>query len=119
MTDQPILHHRATDSRRGASSDTGFWRRMRRLIRHVPLLDRSLAAYYCARDRETPFYARCALFGAIGYFLMPFDIIPDFIPGIGHIDDAAVMLLAIRLVAHCITPEHKAQGRKRLDQLVG
>jgi uncharacterized membrane protein YkvA (DUF1232 family) len=92
---------------------------MRRLIRHVPLLDRGLAAYYCARDRETPFHARCALFGAIGYFLMPFDVIPDFIPGIGHIDDAAILLLAIRLVAHRITPAHKAQGRERLDQWIG
>jgi uncharacterized membrane protein YkvA (DUF1232 family) len=108
MTDQPL-------SRR--SSD--FWRRLRRLIRHIPLIDRSLAAYYCARDPRTPLYARCALFFAIAYFIMPFDLIPDFIPVVAHIDDAAVMLLALRLVGHSITPVHQEYARRRLDAWIG
>ena len=85
----------------------------------MPLIDRGFAAYYCARDPQTPILARVALFGAIGYFFMPFDVIPDFIPGIGHIDDAAIMLLAIRLVAHRITPEHHDRARQRLDLWAG
>lgn len=104
MTDQPMYRRSA-----------GPWRRLRRLIRHVPLIDRTLAAYYCARDPETPLYARCALFFAIGYFIMPFDLIPDFIPVVAHIDDAAVMLLALRLVSHRVTPDHRESARRRLD----
>jgi len=44
-------------------------------------------------DRRVPFRVRTALFGLGIYLLSPFDIIPDFIPGIGHIDDAIVLLL--------------------------
>jgi len=102
-----------------SSSGSGFWRRLRRLLRRVPLIDRTLAAWYCARDRQTPMKARIALFGALGYFVMPFDAIPDFFPGIGHIDDAAVMLLAIRLVSHRITPAHRELARLRLDRWTG
>lgn len=94
-------------------------RRLRRLIRHIPLIGPTVAAYYCARDSRTPLAARIALFGALGYFIMPFDIVPDFLPGIGHLDDAAVMLLALRLVSHRITPEHRGRAQVRIDQWVG
>lgn len=114
-----MLHPSQHARDRGAAPRLGAWRRMRRLLRRLPLIDHTFAAYYCARDRSTPMPARVALFGALGYFIMPFDVIPDFIPGIGHLDDAAVMLLAIRLVAHRITPEHRERASARLDQLIG
>jgi uncharacterized membrane protein YkvA (DUF1232 family) len=110
MTDQPMFHR---------PGRTGAWRRLRRLIRHIPLIDRTVAAYYCARDPETPLYARGALFFAIAYFIMPFDLIPDFIPFVAHIDDAVVMLLALRLVAHRITPAHQESAQRRLAAWAG
>jgi uncharacterized membrane protein YkvA (DUF1232 family) len=108
MTDQPMYRR-----------PPGTWRRLRRLIRHIPLIDRTLAAYYCARDPETPLYARGAVFFGIAYFIMPFDLIPDFIPVIAHIDDAAVMLLALRIVAHRVTPAHREHARRRLESWTG
>lgn len=102
-----------------AGASTGKRRRLRGLIRRIPLIDRTLAAYYCARDPETPLYARLAIFGAIAYFIMPFDLIPDFIPVVAHIDDAAVMLLAIRLVNHRITPDHRERARILLQRWAG
>ncbi len=50
---------------------------------------------------------------------MPFDLIPDFIPVVAHIDDAAVMLLALRLVAHRVTPAHQESARSRLKAWTG
>jgi len=108
MTDQPMYRR-----------PPGTWRRLRRLIRHIPLINRTLGAYYCARDPETPLYARCAVFFAIAYFIMPFDLIPDFIPFVAHIDDAAVMLLALRLVGRSITPVHQEFARRRLESWTG
>ena len=121
MTDQPLYRQTLSGSKsdRPEGRPGGRIRRLRRLIRHIPLIGPTVAAYYCARDPQTPLPARVALFGALGYFVMPFDIIPDFLPGIGHLDDAAVMLLALRLVAHRITPEHRGRAQVRIDQWIG
>jgi uncharacterized membrane protein YkvA (DUF1232 family) len=119
MTDQPLSQTTHPVRRDVPNPRADFWRRLRRLLRRLPLIDRTLAAWYCARDPQTPLGARIALFGAIGYFIMPLDAIPDFIPGVGHIDDAAVMLLALRLVAHRITPGHHERARLRLDRWIG
>ena len=115
MTDRPF--DRATPAAKAGPSTRR--RSLRRFIRHIPLIDRTLAAYYCARDPQTPLYARLAVFFGIAYFIMPFDLIPDFIPFVAHLDDAAVMLLAIRIVHHRITPEHRERGRLLLDQWAG
>ena len=115
MTDQPVDLGKPA-LRSGTGRGSGFWRWGRRFIRHLPLVETSLAAFYCARDRNTPLHARVALFGAIGYFIMPFDLIPDFIPFVAHIDDAAVMVLAVRSVTKHIKPEHRASALRRLDR---
>jgi uncharacterized membrane protein YkvA (DUF1232 family) len=117
MTDQPMFHQPLSGAKAGPRPRLA--RRLRRWIRHIPLIDRTVAAYYCARDPETPMLARCAVFAAIGYFVMPFDVIPDFFPGIGHLDDAAVMLLALRLVSHRVKPEHRDRAQSRIDGWVG
>jgi uncharacterized membrane protein YkvA (DUF1232 family) len=120
MTDRPFDRQSTTRAEPRPSADAvGRRRSLRRFIRHIPLIDRTLAAYYCARDPETPLYARLAVFFGIAYFIMPFDLIPDFIPFVAHLDDAAVMLLAIRIVHHRITPEHRERGRLLLDQWAG
>ena len=53
-----------------------------------------------ARDRRLPRPRRAALFIALGYLALPIDLVPDFLPGIGHLDDAVVAGMAIRLVVH-------------------
>jgi uncharacterized membrane protein YkvA (DUF1232 family) len=120
MTDQPLDRPSIPGAIPGAKAGATTGRRsLRRFIRHIPLIDRTLAAYYCARDPASPVYARVAVFFGIAYFIMPFDLIPDFIPFVAHLDDAAVMLLAIRLVHHRITPIHRERARLRLDQWAG
>jgi uncharacterized membrane protein YkvA (DUF1232 family) len=95
----------------------GFWPKLRRLARNLPFAEDLLAAYYCALDRQTPTQVRTVLFGALAYFVMPFDIIPDVFPIIGFTDDAAVLAAAIKLVADNIKPEHREAARKALEKL--
>ena len=92
----------------------GFWVKVRRFGAALPFAEDLLAAYYCAFDRDTPLQVKAALIGALAYFVLPFDAIPDMLPMIGFADDAAVLATAIRLVAGHITPLHRAAARAAL-----
>ena len=94
-----------------------FWGKFKRVAARLPFAEDLLSAYYCAFDRETPRHVQAALLGAIAYFILPFDFIPDMLPVLGFTDDAAVLATAIRLVAAHITPEHREAARARLKRI--
>jgi len=83
-----------------------FWSKLKRMAVKLPFAEELLAAYYCAFDRQTPRHVQAALLGAIAYFFLPFDFVPDMLPILGFTDDAAVLATALRLVASHIKPEH-------------
>jgi uncharacterized membrane protein YkvA (DUF1232 family) len=91
-----------------------FWRKARRVGAGLPFAEDLLAAYYCAFDHDTPLQVKAALIGALAYFVMPFDLIPDMMPLLGFADDAAVLATALRLVADHLRPEHRAAARRAL-----
>ena len=88
-----------------------FWRKLKRVAARLPFAEELLAAYYCAFDRQTPRHVQAALLGAIAYFILPFDFIPDMLPILGFTDDAAVLATAIRTVASHIRPDHRDAAR--------
>ena len=63
----------------------------KRVAAHIPFAEELLAAYYCAFDRDTPLQVKATLVGALAYFVLPVDAIPDVLPVIGFTDDAAVL----------------------------
>jgi uncharacterized membrane protein YkvA (DUF1232 family) len=91
-----------------------FWVTVRKAAGSIPFMDEVVAAYYCALDRETPTRVRASLLGALGYFVLPLDGIPDFILGLGFTDDAAVIMGVLALMRAHITDEHRAAARKAL-----
>ena len=91
-----------------------FWRKLRRVVREVPFAEDLIAAYYCAFDSATPLRVKAILLGAIAYFVLPIDAIPDYIPIIGYTDDAAVLAAAIKVVSDAITPAHRRVAREKL-----
>src|SRR4051812_6657874 len=93
-----------------------FWAKIGRVASRLPFAEDFLAAYYCAFDRATPLQVKAALLGALAYFVLPFDFVPDFLPLIGFTDDAAVLLTALRLVAGHVRPEHHVAAREALDR---
>ena len=95
-----------------------FWGKFKRVAARLPFAEDLLSAYYCAFDRETPRHVQAALLGAIAYFILPFDFIPDMLPVLGFTDDAAVLATTIRLVAAHITPEHREAARAALKRVV-
>jgi uncharacterized membrane protein YkvA (DUF1232 family) len=94
-----------------------FWRKTRRVAAQIPFAEDLLAAYYCAFDRDTPLQVKATLVGAIAYFVLPIDAIPDMMPVLGFTDDAAVLATAIKLVADHILPVHRDAARNSLDRL--
>jgi uncharacterized membrane protein YkvA (DUF1232 family) len=93
-----------------------FWIKLKRVVATLPFAEDLLAAYYCAFDKQTPRHVQAALLGAIAYFILPFDFIPDMLPVLGFTDDAAVLATAIRMVASHITPEHREAARAALKR---
>ncbi len=96
-----------------------FWRKLKRLAARLPFAEDLVAAHYCAFDRQTPVHVKAALVGALAYFVLPTDAIPDFLPVIGYTDDAAVLAAAIKLFASHITPDHREAAQRVLEAPAG
>ena len=93
-----------------------FWIKFKQVVAKLPFAEDLLAAYYCAFDRETPRHVQLTLLGALAYFILPFDFMPDMLPILGFTDDAAVLATAIRMVANNIRPEHREAARAVLKR---
>ena len=102
-----------------AKVERGFWDKMRKYIRRVPFVEDAVAGYYCAVDPATPLQVKAVLFGALAYFVLPIDIVPDFIAWLGFTDDAAVLYAALRTVAPHIKSTHRAQAKTAIDRIAG
>jgi len=105
---------RRTSEDRAARVRAKFWRTLKRAARQIPFMEDLVAAYYCALDDQTPTRVRGILLAALAYFVLPVDIIPDFIAGFGFTDDVAVLSAAISAVRTHITPAHYAAARAAL-----
>ena len=93
-----------------------FWIKLKKVAAKLPFTEDLPAAYYCAFDKQTPRHVQVALLGAIAYFILPFDFIPDMMPVIGFTDDAAILATAIRMVATHITEDHREAARAALKR---
>ncbi|HEY1709001.1 MAG TPA: YkvA family protein [Rhizomicrobium sp.] len=91
-----------------------FWKKLLRVAGKIPFAEDLAAAYFCAVDPATPTKVKAVLLGALAYFVLPFDAIPDFLAGIGYTDDAAVLAMAIGLVSTHIKPQHWSRARGAL-----
>ena len=94
--------------------ERGFWKKLLKVAGRIPFADDLGAAYFCATDPATPSRVRAILLAALAYFVLPTDVIPDFITGIGFTDDAAVMAMALGLVSGQIKPRHRQRAREAL-----
>lgn len=102
-------------AQREAKVRKGFWAKLRKVARRIPFAEDLVAAYYCAMDPATPIRVRGTLLGALAYFILPIDAIPDMIFGLGFTDDAAVLAIAIKVVASHILPRHRDAARQALE----
>ena len=74
-----------------------------------------LLLYYVLKDEDTPTQQKLIIIGALGYFILPVDLVPDFIPVAGFADDATALLACLKAVASNVTPKIKAQATQKLS----
>jgi uncharacterized membrane protein YkvA (DUF1232 family) len=96
-----------------------FWPTVKKALRFIPFIEDVVAAYFAMLDPRTPTRARLTLIGALAYFVSPFDVVPDFILGLGFLDDASILLAAITAVRSSIREEHREAARRALADDVG
>lgn len=70
-----------------------------------------IAVYLASRDPRVPWYAKVLALLVAGYALSPIDLIPDFIPVVGYLDDMMIVPLGIMAVVKLIPPEIMAEHR--------
>ena len=92
-----------------------FWRAIKREAANIPFVEDALTAHYCAFDRRTPFYVKAALIGAVVYFIVPDDLIPNSIPVFGYLDDAAVLAGAMKIFRRISSPSIAKRRGARLS----
>lgn len=74
----------------------------------------ALLLYYTLQQKETPKKAKSVIIGALGYFIFPMDLIPDFIPIAGFTDDLTALAGALVMVAVHVNEDTKRKAKERL-----
>ena len=94
-----------------------FWPKLTQNLARIPFAEEAVAAWYCTVDVGTPLKVKATLLGALAYFILPFDVVPDFLLGLGFTDDLAVLVAAMTLVRGHITQTHRDKAKAKLDSL--
>ena len=94
-------------------SNTRFWTKMARVARRAgyELLEKALWLHYAAQRPDTPRWARITAYGALGYFILPMDAIPDWLFAFGLTDDLGALTLAVATLSQYIDSDVR-----KLDQ---
>ncbi|HOU54434.1 MAG TPA: YkvA family protein [Myxococcota bacterium] len=105
----------------GEYSEEAFWDKVGRYASQIgrAVLKPVLILYYTLQKPEVPVWAKTVIIGALAYFILPFDVVPDVIPGVGYSDDAGVLASAIGTVAAYIDDDVKARAQATVDSLLG
>jgi len=98
-------------------SDKSFWKKVAEFALKAgkEVIEKALILYYCLEDSDTPGWARTVILGALAYFILPTDAVPDFLPG-GFVDDLGALAAALMLVSVHIKPKHREQAREKVKE---
>jgi uncharacterized membrane protein YkvA (DUF1232 family) len=102
-------------------SERSFWNKLRHLALKAggEVVEKALWLYYAAQQPATPAWAKTVIYGALAYFILPLDAIPDFIPIAGYTDDLGALATALVTVSLDVTKDVKEQARVKTAQWFG
>ncbi len=101
--------------------EQGFWQKLRNFskIAGKEVIEKALTLLYAAQRPETPLWAKTVIYSALAYFILPTDIVPDFVPVTGYADDLATLVTALGAVSMCITPDVKNMAKQKVNDWFG
>ena len=102
-------------------SESGFFDKVRNTIKSagLKLIYEALLLFYVTENPNCPLKVKAAIFAALGYFISPLDVIPDFTPLVGYSDDAGAIALALCLAQLYIDDEVKRKARNKIADIFG
>lgn len=112
MSDTTFASHYSSDS---------FWEKVKKTCAKAgsKVVYTALLLFYALQEPTVPIKAKTTITGALGYFIFPFDAIPDVAPVVGFADDLGVLILALVAVSMHINDNVKAKARSKLKDLFG
>lgn len=98
-------------------SEESFWTKNKKFAQKAggKVIFTALKLYYALMSKETPAWAKSVIAGALGYFILPVDLVPDLIPMAGFTDDLGVLMAALGTVAIHITDEVENQAQEKMS----
>jgi len=105
----------------GQFSEQSFWQKLKDFATYAgrEVVEKALTLFFAAQRDETPLWAKTVIYSALAYFILPTDVIPDFIPLSGYADDLGTLVLALGTVTTSITPEVEASAKQTVDSWFG
>ena len=102
-------------------SDEKFWNKLIKYAKKagVKVVYAALILYFTLQRPDVPKKVKLIIIGALGYFILPFDLIPDVAPGIGYVDDLGAIMIALTQVAMYIDQDMKDQAKSKLKDWFG
>jgi len=118
-----ILYKLFSDENKSAQyrkhySDTSFAGKLKRTAKTagMKVVYTALLLQYLMKSEDVSLKSKLLICAGLGYFILPIDLIPDFVPVIGYVDDLGVILLILGNMSSNITPEIKMKARENLHK---
>ncbi len=100
--------------------EDSFWKKLKHLASNVgsKVLYPALQLYFLLQAKDVPVKAKTLIVGALGYLILPTDIVPDFIPALGFTDDLTALMVALRTLNKYLTPDINARAKDQANKLL-
>ena len=98
-------------------SESNLWEKVKNVAKKAgkEVIYNVLLLYYALQSEKVSAKEKAMIIGALGYFILPVDIIPDVIPVVGYSDDLAILLAVLKLLT-CVDADVKEQAEKKVSE---
>ena len=105
----------------GEFSEQDFWSKIKNKIKSagLQLIYKAMQLYYATENPNCRTKVKAGIYAALGYFIAPLDLMPDFVPFGGYTDDLSAILLATMMAQAYIDDEVREKARQKLGAIFG